>query len=103
MESVPYTNREMDMKFKEVMDVLHTQNESLAKIDTKVATTNGSVARAFVDIANTKADAASNWRAIQVGTAIFICVVIPLCGIIYYNLTKQVGILQGQVIKIQTK
>lgn len=99
MNESAYTNREMDMKFKEVMDVLHGQNDQLTKIDSRVAITNGSVAKAFVQIAEQKSDVASNWRAIQVGVAIFVMVVIPLCGIIYYNLAKQVNSLQVQINK----
>lgn len=103
METQPYTNREMDMKFGEIKDILSGQNEDLTEIKKQTTTTNGKVGEAFKQIADTKSDIASNWKAIQVGTALFVLVVIPLCGVIYYNLTNQVKNLQNAVIKLQSK
>ena len=99
MDTQPYTNREMDMKFKEVTDLLAGQNITLEAIDKKVAITNGKVAEAFKQIAETKSDVGSNWRAIQVGTAIFVLAVIPLLGIIYYNIQNSIKNIQFEVIK----
>lgn len=103
MEPQPYTNREMDMKFEGLTKLLTDQNIILDAIDKKVGITNGKVGEAFKQIAATKSDVASNWRAIQVFTAIFILVVIPLCAVIYSNLQSSVRSLQQFQLKIQTK
>lgn len=97
METQPYTNREMDMKFQEIKDILHNQNDDLNQIKINGRETNGKVAQAFLEIAKNKSDSASNWRAIQVGTSIFVLVVIPLCGIIYYNIQGSIKLLQSQI------
>lgn len=103
IESQPYTNREMDMKFSEIKDILQSQNSDLDEIKIQTKATNGNVAKAFLQISETKADVASNWRAVWVGGVMFAVLVIPLCAVIYSNLQKSVSILQGEVNKIQQK
>jgi hypothetical protein len=43
MDAQPYTNREMDMKFAEIKDILLGQNEQMGEIKAQVKTTNGRV------------------------------------------------------------
>lgn len=99
MDSQPYTNREMDMKFKEITDLLADQNITLEAIDKKVGVTNGKVADQEKRIAETKSDVASNWRAMQVGTAMFVLVVVPLCAIIYNNIQNSIKAIQTEITK----
>ena len=102
------------MKFGEIRELLVGQNGDLTEIKVAVKETNGKVAKAALDIAENKLEAEkeflrikgsinSNWRAIQVGTAIVCFAVIPLCSVIYYNLQKNLINLQSRVNTLTQK
>lgn len=103
MTETDYTNREIDRMFGEIQESLKAQDIVLADIKGRVKETNGSIARATLQIAENKSDVASNWRAIIIGTTMFILLVVPLIGIIYYNTQSSVKTLQNQIIALQSQ
>lgn len=92
-----YTKRELDEFFKEISRRFDVQDRKLDRIEVQTTTTNGKVALAFREIEQNKSNINQNWRAIQIATAIFVTVIIPLIGIIYYSVTSTVRDTQRQM------
>jgi hypothetical protein len=87
----PYTNREIDQQHKDVMD-------TLARIEVQTTKTNGSVAKAFIEISKLK-----SWQTgvIMCG-GLFILIILPLCVYIYTNQVSQFN-EQIKILNIKDK